>query len=104
MDSMEQLQAVVGEVQAARQQVANLRAQVVELETTVDSVRNQPDHLALHQQMGGVFVEVSDREALLEELQQTLATLNEHLTRFTEREAQLMATYEQLQAVLKGSE
>ena len=38
MDSMEQLQAVVGEVQAARQQVANLRAQVVELETTVDSV------------------------------------------------------------------
>jgi len=47
MDSMEQLQAVVGEVQAARQQVANLRAQVVELETTVDSVRNQPDHLAL---------------------------------------------------------
>ena len=54
MDNMEQLQAVVNEVQAARQQVANLRAQVVELETTVDSVRNQPEELALHQQMGGV--------------------------------------------------
>ena len=104
MDNMEQLQAVVNEVQAARQQVANLRAQVVELEATVDAVSNQPEDLGLHQQMGGVLVEVSDRDALLKDLQQTLLTLNEHLARFTERESQLMATYEQLQTVLKGSE
>ena len=104
MDNMEQLQAVVSEVQAARQQLANLRAQVIELETTVDSVKNQPAELALHQQMGGVLVEVSDRVALQKDLEQTLVTLNEHLTRFAEREGQLMATYEQLQAVLKGSE
>ena len=104
MDNMEQLQAVVNEVQAARQQVANLRAQVVELEATVDAVSNQPEDLGLHQQMGGVLVEVSDRDALLKDLQQTLLTLNEHLARFTERESQLMATYEELQAVLKGTE
>ena len=104
MDNMEQLQAVVNEVQAARQQVANLRAQVVELEATVDAVSNQPEELALHQQMGGVLVEVSDRDALLKDLEQTLLTLNEHLSRFTEREEQLMATYEELQAVLKGTE
>ena len=104
MDNMEQLQAVVNEVQAARQQVANLRAQVVELEATVDAVSNQPEVLGLHQQMGGVLVEVSDRDALLKDLQQTLLTLNEHLARFTERETQLMATYEELQAVLKGTE
>lgn len=104
MDNMEQLQAVVNEVQAARQQVANLRAQVVELEATVDAVSNQPEDLALHQQMGGVLVEVSDRDALLTDLEQTLLTLNEHLSRFTEREEQLMATYEELQAVLKGTE
>ncbi|DAC21722.1 MAG TPA: hypothetical protein D7H93_02700 [Candidatus Poseidoniales archaeon] len=104
MDNMEQLQAVVNEVQAARQQVANLRAQVVELEATVDAVSNQPEDLGLHQQMGGVLVEVSDRDALLKDLEQTLLTLNEHLARFTEREAQLMATYEELQAVLKGTE
>ena len=104
MDNMEQLQAVVSEVQAARQQLANLRAQVIELETTVDSVKNQPAELALHQQMGGVLVEVSDRVALQKDLEQTLVTLNEHLARFAEREGLLMATYEQLQAVLKGSE
>lgn len=104
MDNMEQLQAVVNEVQAARQQVANLRAQVVELEATVDAVSNHPEDLGLHQQMGGVLVEVSDRKALLKDLEQTLLTLNEHLSRFTEREAQLMTTYEELQAVLKGTE
>ena len=104
MDNMEQLQVVVNEVQSARQQLANLRAQVLELETTLESVKTQPADLALHQQMGGVLVEVSDRKALLKDLEQTLATLNDHLARFTDREAQLMATYEELQAVIKGSE
>ena len=75
MENMEQLQVVVNEVQSARQQLANLRAQVLELETTVESVKNQPEDLALHQQMGGVMVEVSDREALVSELEQTLTAL-----------------------------
>ena len=35
MDNIEQLQVVVKEVQAARQQLANLRAQVLELESTL---------------------------------------------------------------------
>ena len=68
MDNLEQLQVVVNEVQSARQQVANLRAQVVELEATIESVKKQPDGLALHQQMGGVLVEVSDRPHLWSKL------------------------------------
>ena len=87
MDNMEQLQVVVNEVQSARQQLANLRAQVLELETTLESVKTQPADLALHQQMGGVMVEVSDREALAKELEQTLKALKEHLERFAGREA-----------------
>lgn len=101
---MEQLQVVVNEVQSARQQLANLRAQVLELETTLESVKKQPDHLALHQQMGGVMVEVSDREALGKELQETLTALREHLERFAGREAELLATYDQLKQMLAGSE
>ena len=101
---MEQLQVVVNEVQSARQQLANLRAQVLELETTLESVKKQPDHLALHQQMGGVMVEVSDREALGKELQETLTALLEHLERFAGREAELLATYDQLKQMLAGSE
>ena len=40
MDNIEQLQVVVNEVQSARQQLANLRAQVLELETTIEAVKN----------------------------------------------------------------
>ena len=76
MENLEQLQLVVGEVQAARQQVSSVRAQVQELEGTITAVQNQPDHLALHRQLGGVLVEVADREALISELQQTLSALN----------------------------
>ncbi|RJU80701.1 MAG: hypothetical protein DWC09_05845 [Candidatus Poseidoniales archaeon] len=104
MDNMEQLQVVVNEVQSARQQLANLRAQVLELETTLESVKTQPADLALHQQMGGVMVEVSDREALVKELDQTLKALKEHLERFAGREAELLATYDQLKQMLSGSE
>lgn len=104
MDNIEQLQVVVKEVQAARQQLANLRAQVLELETTVESVKNQPEDLALHQQMGGVMVEVYDRPGLLKDLEETLVSLKEHLERFTDREAELLSTYNQLKQMLAGTE
>ena len=39
---------VVAEVQAARQQVASLNAQVRELEGTVAAVKQQPEDMALH--------------------------------------------------------
>jgi chaperonin cofactor prefoldin len=104
MDNIEQLQVVVKEVQAARQQLANLRAQVLELETTVESVKNQPEDLALHQQMGGVMVEVHDRPGLVKDLEETLVSLKEHLERFTDREAELLSTYNQLKQMLAGTE
>jgi chaperonin cofactor prefoldin len=104
MDNIEQLQVVVNEVQSARQQLANLRAQVLELETTIEAVKNQPKELALHQQMGGVMVEVSDRPTLLKELEETLGALKQHLERFTEREEELLATYNQLKQMLAESE
>jgi len=104
MDNLEQLQVVVNEVQSARQQVANLRAQVVELEATIESVKKQPEDLALHQQMGGVLIEVSDRPHLIKELEETLVALKGHLERFTEREAELLATYNQLKQMLAGTE
>ena len=56
MEQLEQLQLVVAEVQAARQQVSSVRAQVQELEGTVAAVENQPKNMALHRQMGGVLI------------------------------------------------
>ncbi|GIR07938.1 MAG: hypothetical protein CM15mP18_2670 [Methanobacteriota archaeon] len=43
MSELERLQVVVGEVQAARQQVATVRNQVAELEGTIAAVEAQPE-------------------------------------------------------------
>ena len=104
MEHLEQLQMVVAEVQAARQQVSSVRAQVQELEGTVEAVKNQPAYLSLHRQLGGVLIEVSDRDALVVELTETLAALRVHLERFTEREKQLVQTYDELKLSLQGAQ
>jgi len=104
MEHLEQLQMVVAEVQAARQQVSSVRAQVQELEGTVEAVKNQPDGLSLHRQLGGVLIEVSDRDALVAELSETLAALRVHLERFAEREKQLVQTYDELKLSLQGAQ
>ena len=104
MAQLDQLQLVVAEVQSARQQVSSVRAQVQELEGTIAAVESQPDGLALHRQMGGVLIEVADRTALLTDLNETLASLKVHLERFTEREQQLIKTYDELKQSLQGAQ
>lgn len=104
MEQLDQLQLVVAEVQAARQQVSSVRAQVQELEGTIAAVETQPDGLALHRQMGGVLIEVSDKDSLLIELRETLDSLRIHLDRFTEREKQLIQTYDELKQSLQGAQ
>jgi len=103
MENLDQLQMVVAEVQAARQQVSSVRAQVQELEGTVEAVKAQPENMALHRQLGGVLIEVADREALIAELNESLSSLRLHLERFTEREKQLIETYEELKQSLQGA-
>jgi chaperonin cofactor prefoldin len=50
------------------------------------------------------LVEVADRDLLLSELQETLSALNIHLERFTERELQLVQTYDELKKSLQGAQ
>ena len=101
--SLEQVQVVVAEVQAARQQVSSVRAQAQELANTIEAVKAQPDDLSLHRQLGGVLVEVGDRAKLLSELEASQEALATHLKRFEEREQQLVATYDELKRSLEGA-
>ena len=103
MSEMEQFQVVVSEIQATRQQMASLNAQILELKATSDAVANQPKDLALHQQLGGVLIEVSDRNSLVEVLNNDIKTISEHLERLQTRETDLMNSYEELKKVLEGS-
>tara|TARA_B100001079_G_C16227771_1_gene433214 strand:+ start:407 stop:715 length:309 start_codon:yes stop_codon:yes gene_type:complete len=102
MESAQQLQMVVAEVQAARQQVASLNAQVRELEGTIAAVNNQPDDMALHRQMGTILVEVKDRVQLLSDLQMTLEQMKAAVETMANRESELVATYEKLKQSLEG--
>ncbi len=103
MENMEQFQIVVSEIQSTRQQMASLNAQIIELKATSDAVSNQPEDLALHQQLGGVLIEVSDRKSLVQVLDKDVETLNEHLERLQKREIDLVNSYEELKKVLEGS-
>ena len=103
MSDMEQFQIVVSEIQATRQQMASLNAQILELKATSDAVSKQPKELALHQQLGGVLIEVSDRKSLVEVLENDIKTISEHLDRLQVRETDLMNSYEELKKVLEGS-
>mgnify|MGYP006252770741 FL=1 len=103
MENMEQLQVVVSEIQSTRQQMATVNAQILELEATSQAVSNQPEDLALHQQLGGVLIEVSDIKALLEVLAKDVETLKSHMERLQNREVELVSSYEELKKVLEGS-
>ena len=103
MSEMEQFQIVVSEIQSTRQQMASLNAQILELKATSDAVSNQPKELALHQQLGGVLIEVTDRKSLVEVLENDIKTISEHLDRLQTRETDLMNSYEELKKVLEGS-
>ena len=103
MSDMEQFQIVVSEIQSIRQQMAGLNAQIIELTATSDAVTNQPEDLALHQQLGGVLIEVADRDALIKVLDNDIKTLTQHLNRLQSREGELIDSYEELKKVLEGS-
>lgn len=102
MEAAQQLQMVVAEVQAARQQVASLNAQLRELEGTVQAVKDQPEDMALHRQMGTILVEVEDRSQLLDDLEATLVQMKSAVATMAEREAELISTYEKLKQSLEG--
>lgn len=102
MEAAQQLQMVVAEVQAARQQVASLNAQLRELEGTIIAVKKQPEDMLLHRQMGTILVEVEDRNQLLSDLETTLEQMKAAVSTMGEREAELVATYEKLKQSLEG--
>tara|TARA_B100001113_G_C20822241_1_gene497270 strand:- start:303 stop:617 length:315 start_codon:yes stop_codon:yes gene_type:complete len=103
MSEIEQFQVVVSEIQSVRQQMASLNAQIMELKATSDAVINQPDELSLHQQLGGILIEVADRKSLIEVLNKDVSTLTEHLERLQTREVDLVNSYEELKKALEGS-
>jgi chaperonin cofactor prefoldin len=103
-DMRTDLQNVVQELQLAAQQVATVKAQINELEGTLDALATQEEDRPVYRQSGPVLLEVGDRDALAEDLRNSIQRLSEHATRIEEREKSLREQYESIVKKFEGAE
>ena len=76
--------------------MAALTSQIKEIELTLEAIEAHPEDKALHQQRGAVLIEVTDRDALITELSDTLNRMKQALEMVKAREAELIEAYESL--------
>ncbi len=103
-DMRTDLQNVVQELQLAAQQVATVKAQINELEGTLDALATQEEDRPVYRQSGPVLLEVGDREALAEDLRNSIERLSEHATRIEAKETSLREQYESIVKKFEGAE
>ena len=89
----QQLQSMVQELQIIRGQIQSLTAQFNEVSLTLEALNNQSPDRSVYRALGGVLLEVEDRESLANDLASTKETLEIHLGNLNEREEELRDQY-----------
>ncbi len=89
----QQLQSIVQELQIIRGQIQSLTAQFNEISLTIEALNNQSPDRSVYRALGGVLLEVEDRESLANDLASTKETLKTHLSNLNEREEELRNQY-----------
>ena len=89
----QQLQSIVQELQIIRGQIQSLTAQFNEVSLTIEALNNQSPDRSVYRALGGVLLEVQDRESLANDLASTKETLEIHLGNLNEREEELRDQY-----------
>ena len=89
----QQLQSIVQELQIIRGQIQSLTAQFNEVSLTIEALNNQSPDRSVYRALGGVLLEVEDRESLANDLASTKETLEIHLGNLNEREEELHDQY-----------
>ena len=89
----QQLQSMVQELQIIRGQIQSLTAQFNEVSLTLEALNNQSPDRSVYRALGGVLLEVEDRESLANDLASTKETLEIHLGNLNEREEELREQY-----------
>lgn len=102
MDPRMEFQSVVQELQLVGQQMVAISNQQREVEGTIAILSNQPGGKAVFRQAGSLLLEVDDRAALLEELEQAGEAAAEALLRLAEKESELRARYESISQQIEG--
>ena len=89
----QQLQSIVQELQIIRGQIQSLTAQFNEVSLTIEALNNQSPDRSVYRALGGVLLEVANRESLANDLASTKETLETHLSNLNEREEELRDQY-----------
>lgn len=89
----QQLQSIVQELQIIRGQIQSLTAQFNEVSLTIEALNNQSPDRSVYRALGGVLLEVEDRESLANDLASTKEALETHLSNLNEREEELRDQY-----------
>ena len=103
MDTANQLQIIVQELQLVVQQAGAMSNQIREMDETLELLTSQKDGDSVYRQSGGVLVKVSDLGSLSEELEEGKSRLEAHVKLLSERETELREQYDELISDFEGS-
>jgi chaperonin cofactor prefoldin len=89
----QQLQSLVQELQLLRGQIQSLTSQFNEISLTIEALKDQLPERAVYRALGGVLLEVDDRDSLSNDLESSKETIESHLQSLSARESELIAQY-----------
>ncbi|MBR50525.1 MAG: hypothetical protein CMA83_03010 [Euryarchaeota archaeon] len=89
----QQLQSLVQELQLLRGQIQSLTSQFNEISLTIEALKDQLPERAVYRALGGVLLEVDDRDSLSNDLESSKETIEAHLKSLSARESELIAQY-----------
>ena len=88
------IQALVQELQLARNQIQTVSTQINEISLTLESLSKQDKNRPVFRAVGNLLLEVDDRDELIKELSTSKETFESHLQRMVERENELRSQYD----------
>ena len=89
----QQLQSIVQELQLVRGRIQSLTSQFNEISLTIEALKEQSPDRAVYRALGGVLLEVDDREVLAEDLESSKDTIETHIQTLNEKESELRSQY-----------
>ena len=89
----QQLQSLVQELQLLRGQIQSLTSQFNEISLTIEALKDQLPERAIYRALGGVLLEVDDRDSLSNDLESSKETIEAHLQSLSARESELITQY-----------
>ena len=89
----QQLQSLVQELQLLRGQIQSLTSQFNEISLTIEALKEQSPERSVYRALGGVLLEVEDRDSLSNDLKSSKETIEAHLQSLSARESELIAQY-----------